>query len=87
MDNRWSAERGGTVSREEKRVKSKEVPGVRLAPEAYGLVTRSLTESVVTLNLRATTIPFWRGLCRARSVITDQSVSLQRSRAGDPVRV
>ena len=38
MDNRWSAERGDTVSREEKRVKSMgEVPDARLAPEAYGM--------------------------------------------------
>ena len=66
-----------------------EVPGARLAPWSlwYGLVTRSLTVSIVTLKLRATTISFWWGLCRARSVITDQPVSLQRSSAGDPVRV
>jgi hypothetical protein len=37
-----------------------EVPGTRLALWSlwYGLVTRSLTMSIVTLKLRATTIPF-----------------------------
>jgi hypothetical protein len=65
------------------------IVGTRLAPWSlwYGLVTRSLTVSIVTLKLRATTIPFWWGRCRARSVITDQPVSPQRSSAGDPVRV
>ena len=32
-------------------------------------------------------MPLWRELCRMRPIITDQPLSLQRSCAGDPVRV
>ena len=53
----------------------------------YCLVHGSLTVSAITLKLRATTIPFWRGLYRVRFVIADQQVSLQRSSTDDPVRV
>jgi hypothetical protein len=75
------------------------VPGASLCPSYdigcapgtwslwYWLVIRSLTVTGVTLKLRETTVLFWWDLCRAHSVITDQPISLQRSSAGNPVRV
>ena len=51
----------------------------------YGLVTNSLTVSVVTLRLRETTVALRWDLRRARSIITNQPISLQRSSTGDLV--
>jgi hypothetical protein len=46
------------------------------------VIQRQRKVIAATLKSRDTTIPFWRGLCRTRSVVTDEPVSPQRSSAG-----